>query len=131
MKEKVFLIIVGLNFIGVGLYNLAQPVDGASIFEIVLANVSSINEIRANYGGMHLLLGLFLIHGAFKMHIQRTALLVVALFTGGLVLGRITSLVVDGSPNEVVWALFIVEAVGFLVASGLYFLSSIRGKNGA
>jgi ABC-type sugar transport system permease subunit len=129
MKEKIFLVLVGFVFTGLGMYNLVLPVVGVSIFEIELLNASSMNEIRANYDGMHLFLGLFLIYGAFNTNIQRTALLVVVVFIGGLVLGLITSLIIDGSPNEAVWTLFFVEAVGFLVASALYFLRPIRGKN--
>jgi hypothetical protein len=131
MKEKIFLVLVGLVFAGLGVFNLVQPVEGISIFEIELLNASSMSEIRANYGGMHLLFGMFLIYGAFEINIQRTSLLIVAVFIGGLVLGRITSLVMDGNPNEAVWTLFIIEVIGLLVASVLYFVSSNRGKNGA
>ena len=119
-KEKIFLVLVGLIFVGLGIYNLVQPVDAVAIFEIVLIKVSSINEIRANYGGMHLLIGLFFIYGALSLRFQDAALLVVALFTGGLVLGRLISLVLDGSPNETIWVLLIVEAVGFLAAALLF-----------
>ena len=86
------------------------------------------SEIRANYGGMHVLFGIFLIHGAFKMHVQRTALLVVAVFTGGLVLGRLTSLLLDGIPNAGVWLLLIAEAVLCLAASVLYAIHPARAE---
>ena len=131
MKEKIFLVLVGLIFIGLGTYSLVQPVDAVSIFEITLIEVSSINEVRANYGGMHLLLGLFFLYGAVAMRFQDAAILVVALFTGGLVLGRLVSLVLDGSPNEAVWALLIVESFGFVVAALLFLRNLGRSRNGA
>ena len=131
MKEKIFLVLVGLIFIGLGTYSLVQPVDADSIFEITLIEVSSINEVRANYGGMHLLLGLFFLYGAVAMRFQDAAILVVALFTGGLVLGRLVSLVLDGSPNEAVWALLIVESFGFVVAALLFLRNLGRSRNGA
>jgi hypothetical protein len=128
MKEKIFLVLVGAIFIGLGTYNLVLPVAAISIFKITLVEVSSINEIRANYGGMHLLLGLFFLYGALANRFRDAALLVVAVFTGGLVLGRLVSLMLDGSPNEAIWALLIVESVGCVVAA-LLFLRKV-GSSG-
>lgn len=116
---RFFLSVVGLIFLGLGSFNLFFPVAGMAGFEIQIAAVSALNEIRANYGGMYFAMGLLFVSGAFVGALRFPALLVVALFTGGLVLGRLLSLVLDGWPNLVLWGLFALEAIGCLVASVL------------
>jgi hypothetical protein len=131
MKEKIFLILVGAVFVGLGTYNLVLPVAAISIFEIALVEVSSLNEIRANYGGMHLFLGLLFLYGALASRFRDAALLVVAVFTGGLVLGRLASLMLDGTPNEAIWALLILESVGCVVAALLFLRNLASSGDGA
>jgi hypothetical protein len=117
--DRTFLALVGAIFLGLGAFNLFFPVGGMAGFEIKIATVSALNEIRANYGGMHLAMGLLFISGAFVGKLRVPALLVVALFTGGLVLGRSLSLVLDGLPNSFLWALFALETLGCVVGSVL------------
>lgn len=120
---RFFLAVVGLIFLGLGSLNLFFPVAGMAGFEIQIAAVSALNEVRANYGGMHFAMGLLFVSGAFVAALRVPALLVVALFTGGLVLGRSLSLVLDGWPNLFVWGLFTLEALGFVVATVLVKLA--------
>jgi hypothetical protein len=124
--ERAFLVLVALNFVGVGGYNLLFPAQGMAGFELSLGSPSSLNEIRANYGGMHLLLGLFFLSGALRAEARRSALLLAAIFTGGLVGGRIVSLVLDGSPNGFVWRLLALEAAGCAAAFALWRRSRPR-----
>jgi hypothetical protein len=72
---------------------------------------------------MHFALGLLFLSGAFRRALRVPALLVVALFTGGLVLGRLLSLALDGMPNLFVAGLFALEALGCAVATVLYMRS--------
>lgn len=116
---RFFLTVVGLIFLGLGSFNLFFPVAGMAVFEIQITTVSALNEMRANYGGMYFAMGLLFVSGVFVGSLRVPALLVVALFTGGLVLGRLLSLVLDGSPNLVLWGLFALEAVGCVVATVL------------
>jgi hypothetical protein len=118
--DQLFLGVVGVVFLGLGAFNLFSPVAGMAGFEMQIASVSALNEIRANYGGMHFALGLLFLSGAFLRALKVTALLVVALFTGGLVLGRLLSLALDGMPNLFVSGLFALEALGCSVAIVLY-----------
>ena len=118
--DRLFLAVVGLIFLGLGSFNLFFPVMGMAGFEIQIATVSALNEIRANYGGMHFAMGALFLAGAFIAALRIPTLLVVALFTGGLVLGRSLSLAIDGLPNLLVCALFALEAVGCIVALVLF-----------
>jgi len=118
--DQLFLSIVGAVFLGLGTINLFFPAAGMAGFEIQITSVSALNEIRANYGGMHFALGLLFLSGAFLGALKVPALLVVALFTGGLVVGRALGLALDGIPNLVVLGLFALEALGCVVATVLY-----------
>lgn len=119
MAAKILLLLSGLVFAGVGFISLVSPQTGVDPLGLQLVTINSLNEIRANYGGMHLLLGLFMLGAAVRDIWQRQALLIIALFTGGLVLGRVTSIVVDGTPDAMIWSFLLIEAVGCLWASAL------------
>jgi hypothetical protein len=118
--DQLFLSVVGTVFLGLGTINLFFPAAGMAGFELRITSVSALNEMRANYGGMHFALGLLFLSGAFLEALRVSALLVVAVFTGGLVLGRSLSLALDGAPNHLVLGLFALEALGCVVATVLY-----------
>lgn len=122
--DQLFLGIVATVFLGLGTINLFFPVAGMAGFEVQISSVSALNEIRANYGGMHFALGLLFLSGALVRALRVSTLLVVALFTAGLVLGRLVSLVLDGIPNLFVLGLFALEALGCAVATVLYTRAS-------
>jgi hypothetical protein len=117
--DRTFLAVVGVIFLGVGGFNLFFPVAGIAAFEIQIATASALNEVRANYGGMHFAMGLLFVSGALVGRLRVPALLVAALFTGGLVLGRSLSLALDGWPNPFLWAFFALEALGCVLGSVL------------
>jgi hypothetical protein len=118
--DQLFLGVVGTVFLGLGSINLFFPTAGMAGFEMQITTVSALNEIRANYGGMHFALGLLFLAGACRGSLRISTLLVVALFTGGLVLGRLLSVALDGMPNLFVLGLLSLEAVGCVVAAALY-----------
>lgn len=122
--DQLFLGIVATVFLGLGTINLFFPVAGMAGFEVQISSVSALNEIRANYGGMHFALGLLFLSGALVRAMRVSTLLVVALFTAGLVLGRLVSLVLDGIPNLFVLGLFALEVLGCAVATVLYTRAS-------
>lgn len=122
--DQLFLGVVGTVFLGLGTANLFFPAAGMAGFEMQITTVSALNEIRANYGGMHIALGLLFLSGAFLGVLRVTTLLVIALFTAGLVLGRLLSLALDGVPNHFVLGLFALEALGCVVAIVLYMRAS-------
>lgn len=113
---KLFCGFVGLVFIALGGYNLLFPVQGMLPFGLEINTVAALNEMRANYGGMHLVLGLFFLAGARRRQWTGTALLVIALFTGGLTIGRVLSLLVDGLPGAFIGGLLILESVACVIA---------------
>lgn len=84
-------------------------------------------SLISGFAILSIAMGLMVGYGALANRFRDAALLVVALFAGGLVLGRLVSLMLDGSPNEAIWALLIVESVGCVVAA-LLFLRKVDSR---
>lgn len=117
--ETALLVLSGLALVAVGVTGSASP---AALFDplgVPLATVAARNEVRAAYGGMHLGVGLLLLAGARRREHRRQALWLVAMFMGGLALGRLLSLFIDGAPGPFVVRLWIPEALAGIAAAVL------------
>lgn len=110
------LAISALLFIAIGIAHLLDPAGAIAPTGIEISSVSGHNEVRANYGGMILLLGLYFLAGALRPPLRAQTLLVLALFCTGLVLGRSVSLVVDGDPGLMMNSFLALEVVGAALA---------------
>lgn len=117
--EQVVLGTTALVFLGVavtGLFTprrIIEPLGGA------ITTPSMANEMRANYGGMHLGIATLMALGAARPAYQTPALLLLLTFTAGLCLGRAVSWVLDGAPNRYIRIFFALEVVGVGVAVAL------------
>ena len=116
--SHILLFIFGGIFCLVGLNALFAPADLTEPIGITLNTPGAFNEIRANYGGMHLFFGLFFVICSFRLQTLKIGFGLVALYLGGLLFGRITSLLIDGPANQFVLNLTYFESFMFLV-SGL------------
>lgn len=114
------LVVIGLAFCGVGYLGLVAPnaLFGPVGIEWDRLSNSSMNELTAMYGGMHVTLGLFFLIAAFMPSIRLGALWGASAFLIGLVMGRIVSLVRDGIPGPMPLALIVVELMGVLITLG-------------
>lgn len=113
----VFLALNGLMFIGLGLNGLFNPVAHLGIYGLDTDHAAWLGEIRANYGGMHLAMGLLMASAVWRVDWRRTALVVIALFLAGLGLGRTLSLALDGMPDaSFVYVFIAVEWIGAALA---------------
>ncbi len=111
---KIFLVLVGLAFLNVGVQAFINPQSVMDFVNVALDNVSARNSIRAYYGGVNIAFGLFLLYGAFKM--EREALILCLLYGGGFVVGRIYSILVEGTPSSFIFTWLGIEIVLTLVA---------------
>lgn len=117
ISAQVFLGLMALAFCKTGIEALTNPVAVLAQVGIDLKTTSALSSMRAVYGGMHLVFGLFCAVAAFR---YRTAgLCLVLLYTAGFIIGRVTSWMADGAPNEFVSTWLITEAVSFLLAGVL------------
>jgi len=117
---QLFLLLSGIGFILIGVNTFRDPVAVMAGVELGVQSISALNEVRANYGGMQMGIGLLLISAALMTWLTRPALLALSLVTGGLVVGRLISVMIDGMPNSTVQALLGLEFFTTVIAIFLF-----------
>ena len=124
---KILLGLLGLAFAKTGIETLINPQAVLDQVGIVLTNTSALSSMRAVYGGMHLVFGLFCLYGIFRN--QAAALTLVILYTAGFTLGRLSGILVDGPPNSfVITWLFTEIASGALATWALIIVIQEAGR---
>ena len=119
--SQIFLGLMGLAFCKVGIEALIDPQAVLAQVGITLNNASALSSMRAVYGGMHLVFGLFCFLGIIKN--PEGPLLLVLLYTIGFTIGRVSGIIIDGSPNAFVLTWLITEIVsGGLATTALILL---------
>lgn len=116
----VFLGLCGLAFVLIGINTFVDPLRAMAPLELNVNTVSALNELRATYGGMQVGIGLFLFAGVGWPTLARPALLAQALMVGGLAIGRIVGIALDGLPSGFVQGLLALE-VSIAVLSVLLY----------
>ena len=116
LSARFYLMFSALAFVLIGLNTFHDPVAAMAGIELMPGSVSALNEVRANYGGMQITIGLVLLAGALRAAMLRPALWFSAAITGGLAAGRVISIALDGPPNTVVTVLLGIEATSALIA---------------
>lgn len=119
---QVFLGLMGLAFCKTGIEAIVNPQAVMANVGIVLDNISALSSMRAVYGGMHFVFGVFCLWGIFKD--TKTPLQLVILYTLGFTLGRISGIFADGTPNEFVMTWLITEMVSGGIAFLLLYLAN-------
>lgn len=122
--SQVFLGLLALAFCKTGIEALFNPQAVLANVGIDLTNAAALSSMRAVYGGMHLVFGLFCALGIFKN--QSAALLLVILYTSGFVAGRVISWAADGAPNDFVVTWLATETFSLVVCTTLFLL--LRNK---
>jgi hypothetical protein len=108
-------------FLGVAVQGLFAPQRILVPLGGKLDTPSVANEIRANYGGMHLGMAALMGLGAMKPAWHTPMLALLFTFTTGLCVGRALSLAVDGKPNRYLVFFWFLEAVGAVAAGVALF----------
>ena len=126
----VTLVTCGLAMLFVGCTGLGAPRELLAPLAIPLDGPGAHNEIRAAYGGMHAGLGLFLLVTALQPALRRVGLWLTLCVLGGLVAGRLVSLVVDGDPGRYPLGLLAVESTGAVASLALLVPRSRGGASG-
>ncbi|WP_068860057.1 DUF4345 domain-containing protein [Perlucidibaca aquatica] len=115
-----FLLLCGLSFLLIGANTFYDPLAAMAPVELNINTVSALNELRANYGGLQIGMGLFLLAGLCCKTYLRPALLAQALIVGGLVTGRLISVAIDGQPNAFIQGLIVLESITTLLSWVLF-----------
>ncbi len=108
-----------LNSIVIGLIGVAYLYDP----NLLLANyglsadgAGMDNMLRSSYGGLFVAMAGIFALGSFSKVRMNDALVLLALFMGGLAFGRIASLVMAGLPDPSIFTLLGYEAIVCLIA---------------
>lgn len=111
--SRLALVLTGLVWLGVALGGLFYPDQLTGWTGIDLESRTARSEYRAVFGGLPA--GLALVHlvAAFRSAWLRPGLWMATTLVVGLLAGRILTVVVDGVPGPVAWAL--TGAEGFLL----------------
>ena len=113
----VVLALCGIAMLYIGWTGLSAPAALMDPLGIPLQGVAAHSEIRAAYGGMHVGIGLFLLATALRPALNGVGLWANLCIMGGLVVGRLTSLVVDGAPGAFPLGLLAVEGFAALASA--------------
>lgn len=121
-----FLVITGLIFVGVGLRALLKPVEAVAVpFGLQTDGVDGLNHLRSSSGGVTIVAGAVAIATLFSAALVLPALVLMNVLLGGLFLGRLYSLVVDGKPGLFIWISWGLEVFG-LVQALLWLWVAVR-----
>ena len=109
-----------------GLFALATSVDSfvaprrfGGRLGFAIAGVDGLNEIRAQYGGFFLAVAAAALAALLGTIPRPAALIVTGTVFGGLILGRLVSLALDGGPrhyNPTIKALFFIDSAGLALS---------------
>lgn len=112
-----FLVVMGLIFIALGLRALLNPLDAAATpFDIQINGVDGYNQMRASAGGVTAVSGAVMLATPWVPQLVAPSLVLLLVLLGGLTVGRLYSLVVDGRPGVAVWVAWALEGVGLAQA---------------
>jgi hypothetical protein len=113
------LAFAGLLSFAIALRALLAPHALATGLGLGIGTHDGCNEVRAQYGGFYLAVAVTCALGIAGMVPHTSALLLLAVTFGGILLGRIISAILDGGIGgygPTIRALYIVDLVGFVAA---------------
>ncbi len=104
------------------------PLFMASIVSIELPTPSAAIDFRATYGGLEIGLAVFFTICALRDSWLRPGLVAQAVSLSGFAFGRIIGLILDGTPQSIIYYLLVAECAGCVL--GLYALVKEQRVNG-
>jgi hypothetical protein len=113
---SLLLSIFAIAFLALGAHFLVVPTVLTLETEIALPTAVAVQEVRGVYGGFFLGTGLYLLLCARRQGWLHQGLAALASIMGGLVLGRVTGLVLDGPANALLYFLLGSEIAGLLLS---------------
>lgn len=117
---KAYLIFAGILVIPIGMiYGLAPVKVLPMVLDITVEGTDQIHIYRAIMC-LYISMGLFWIMSAFREEWIAPAIITTVFFAGGLVLGRLISLFIDGIPSLLLIIYIVLEALMIPIALIVY-----------
>ncbi len=113
------LSVFGLLALTISLRGLLAPASLGASLGYELSGVDGLNEVRAQYGGFFFAVAAVCALGVLRTGLREAALVVLVVVFGGVFLGRMASLAIDGGfggYGPVIQILFAVDLIGLLAA---------------
>lgn len=105
----------------------AAPEQFAARLGLKIANAGGINEIRAQYAGFFLAAAAVCAAGLAGVVSRKAAFIVLCAVFGGLIAGRLVSLILDRSVDgygPTILALYAIDSIGFVLAFSALILEN-------
>jgi hypothetical protein len=117
------LLATALAFVGPGLGFLLAPERFAAAVDLSLGSSTAASDVRAVFGGLEIAIGAWLGAAALRTREVAGALALQRVALGGMLVGRVASVVLDGVPGSIGWALGGIEVA-------LFALGAVAGRRG-
>jgi hypothetical protein len=115
MNPRVTTTIIGVIILALGLFGLVYPERVMGLLGFMAVNSAhlpaTLGEVRATYGGIFVVMGIYTILGAMDPPAHRSRLLFIALLWLGACAGRLFGVYVDGNPGLPGWGAALFELV--------------------
>lgn len=109
--KKAYLILAFASVCVIALlYGVAPEWFAQTFFGLPQLGRDFAHILRA-MAGLYLALGSFWLYAAFKPHLRNMAVVTTAIFAGGLAVGRVLSLALDGWPSPLLVLYLAIEVV--------------------
>ena len=113
---RLFLLAIGLMFIGFGLWSLLYPVHMTTNLGVEIGGPNGTFEMRGVFGGVSLGAAALCLAGAAKDHMVRPALWFLVAYMGGYCFVRVASVLLGDLPEASAWAFVALEAITLIIA---------------
>ncbi|MEP1471349.1 MAG: DUF4345 domain-containing protein [Halieaceae bacterium] len=124
-KDSVFLLLAAIGLTPIALaYGLIPAATVPLLYGVEVDSISLIHILRAVMG-LYLAMVVFWVLGATREYLRFAALCSVVVFMGGLALGRLASVLIDGVPAPLLVVYLLLE-VGFALVAFQF----ARGQRG-
>lgn len=118
---RILLTVTGLVFLVHGLVCFIHPATIGLESGLAMPTPSSVIEVRAEYGGLPIALGLFFLAAAFRKIEERTGLIVMLTVVTGYVTARIIAAVMMGIPDP-----YNLAAIAYELTTALLTLYALK-----
>lgn len=96
VRSQLIYVAAALTF-GLGLLGTVNPLVTARLLGLEVVDLRGLSQVRATFGLLHMALGAVIVRGSLRRPGSETYLSAAALLIGGVVVGRLLSIVVDGA----------------------------------